>query len=102
MQFCMADCSRKRGLAALKQHLQHCTCCPQDCLARSGLQACLKRYDPQQLIKGMYSEFVEVRGSTAAAVQCKGPGVCLGVSRTVAQQERGMRWALCQFMVFKS
>jgi hypothetical protein len=32
----------------------------QDCLARSSKEVCLKRYDPQQLIKGMYSEFVEV------------------------------------------
>lgn len=30
-----------------------------DCIARQGTQACLKRYDPQQLIKGMYSEFVD-------------------------------------------
>lgn len=30
-----------------------------DCVARSGTKTCIKRYDPQQLIKGMYSEFVE-------------------------------------------
>jgi N-acetylgalactosamine 4-sulfate 6-O-sulfotransferase len=29
------------------------------CVEKSGVPACLKRYDPQQLIKGMYSEFVE-------------------------------------------
>ena len=30
-------------------------------MASSGEAACLKRYDPQQLIKGMYAGFVEVR-----------------------------------------
>ena len=29
------------------------------CVEKLGSMACLKRYDPQQLIKGMYSEFVE-------------------------------------------
>ena len=33
----------------------------QDCLARQDVRTCIKRYDPQQLVKGMYSEFVEVR-----------------------------------------
>lgn len=31
-----------------------------DCIAKSGEAACLKRYEPQQLIKGMYAGFVEV------------------------------------------
>ena len=31
-----------------------------ECVASSGEAACLKRYDPQQLIKGMYAGFVEV------------------------------------------
>jgi len=30
-----------------------------ECVEKLGTRACLKRYDPQQLIKGMYSEFVE-------------------------------------------
>ncbi|KAG1659112.1 hypothetical protein FOA52_015905 [Chlamydomonas sp. UWO 241] len=30
-----------------------------ECVEKSGTPHCLKRYDPQQLIKGMYSEFVE-------------------------------------------
>uniref|UniRef100_A0A7R9YQ49 Sulfotransferase n=1 Tax=Chlamydomonas euryale TaxID=1486919 RepID=A0A7R9YQ49_9CHLO len=30
-----------------------------ECVEKSGLAFCLKRYDPQQLIKGMYAEFVE-------------------------------------------
>lgn len=29
------------------------------CVEKIGSMPCLKRYDPQQLIKGMYSEFVE-------------------------------------------
>jgi hypothetical protein len=32
-----------------------------ECVAKSGERACIQRYDPQQLIKGMYAEFVEVR-----------------------------------------
>ena len=31
-----------------------------DCVASNGEAICLKRYDPQQLIKGMYACFVEV------------------------------------------
>ncbi|GAX79940.1 hypothetical protein CEUSTIGMA_g7380.t1 [Chlamydomonas eustigma] len=30
-----------------------------ECVQRSGEAACLKKYDPQQLIKGMYASFVE-------------------------------------------
>eukprot|EP00199_Chlamydomonas_sp_CCMP681_P002227 CAMPEP_0119102214 /NCGR_PEP_ID=MMETSP1180-20130426/1033_1 /TAXON_ID=3052 ORGANISM="Chlamydomonas cf sp, Strain CCMP681" /NCGR_SAMPLE_ID=MMETSP1180 /ASSEMBLY_ACC=CAM_ASM_000741 /LENGTH=399 /DNA_ID=CAMNT_0007086459 /DNA_START=16 /DNA_END=1215 /DNA_ORIENTATION=- len=30
-----------------------------DCVQRSGEFTCVKRYEPQQLVKGMYSQFVE-------------------------------------------
>lgn len=40
----------------------------EECLAKSGMRACIKRYHPQQLIKGMYSEFVEVRGHAFRAL----------------------------------
>lgn len=32
-----------------------------ECVEKLGQFACLKRYDPQQLVKGMYAEFIEVR-----------------------------------------
>ncbi|KAL6763399.1 P-loop containing nucleoside triphosphate hydrolase protein [Haematococcus lacustris] len=30
-----------------------------DCVARRGMTACLKAYEPQQLVKGLYAEFVQ-------------------------------------------
>lgn len=30
-----------------------------DCVGKHGTAVCVKRYEPQQLVKGMYSEFVE-------------------------------------------
>lgn len=36
----------------------------QDCVERHGESTCVKRYEPQQLVKGMYSQFVEVRVET--------------------------------------
>jgi len=37
-----------------------------ECVTRDGELACLKRYEPQQLIKGMYAGFVEVSGSRSS------------------------------------
>ncbi len=39
-----------------------------ECVASNGEVACLKRYDPQQLIKGIYAGFVEVRGAQQRAL----------------------------------
>jgi hypothetical protein len=50
--------------------LVHFCLLTQDCLARSSKEVCLKRYDPQQLIKGMYAEFVEVGGWGGGGLCC--------------------------------
>lgn len=39
----------------------------QACVAEAGTANCLRRYTPQQLVKGMYSEFFQVCGCSWAA-----------------------------------
>ena len=37
-----------------------------DCVAAHGQKHCVRHYHPQQLIKGMYSEFIQVRPGSGA------------------------------------
>ncbi len=53
-------------------------------MGKHGTATCIKRYEPQQLVKGMYSEFVEVSRRTGVL----GGLGCLGLRGLTGHSSR--------------